>query len=376
MLPYDILVIGGGSAGYNAATVAAALGQRVAVVDGARRLGGLCILKGCMPSKTLLLLGGGAPPRETRRPLRTQDPVGPRRHAWPLHSRKLKKIIDEFADYRTHQPSRPETLSSFAAGRGSSIRIRSNSPMGSACAGGISSSRPAPRSAYRRFRDCVNPAAGRATTCSTSTSCRAASSFWAAAWWRVTLAQFLRRVGTQVTVLQRSPHLLRSHSPEAADVVKTAFVDEGIEVLTGTPVQSVSHGRRGFTVKALHRGRLVVRRADHCSERARTRGLHGGIGPGRGRSEDGSEGTNRDQSLATGPRPLISTPPGDCSGPRWKLSTSRFSKASWRRGTRLGVKRLKPVNFHLLRSASFSPTPAWPASAGARANWSRKRSRI
>ena len=51
---YDFVAIGGGSAGFNAARVAAAQGLKVAVIDGARRLGGLCILRGCMPSKTLI----------------------------------------------------------------------------------------------------------------------------------------------------------------------------------------------------------------------------------------------------------------------------------------------------------------------------------
>ena len=54
MLSYDFVVIGGGSAGFNAAGEAGALGLRTAVIDGARELGGLCILRGCMPSKTLL----------------------------------------------------------------------------------------------------------------------------------------------------------------------------------------------------------------------------------------------------------------------------------------------------------------------------------
>ncbi len=52
----DFLVIGGGSAGYNAARVASGLGLKTIVVDGARELGGLCILRGCMPSKTLLYI--------------------------------------------------------------------------------------------------------------------------------------------------------------------------------------------------------------------------------------------------------------------------------------------------------------------------------
>ena len=51
---YDFLIIGGGSAGYAAARTAAAAGLKTCVVDGARELGGLCILRGCMPSKTLL----------------------------------------------------------------------------------------------------------------------------------------------------------------------------------------------------------------------------------------------------------------------------------------------------------------------------------
>ena len=54
MSHYDFLVLGGGSAGFNAARTAREFSDRVAIVDGARDLGGLCILRGCMPSKTLL----------------------------------------------------------------------------------------------------------------------------------------------------------------------------------------------------------------------------------------------------------------------------------------------------------------------------------
>ena len=51
---FDFIVIGGGSAGYAAARTAHGEGLRVAVIDGAAELGGLCILRGCMPSKTLI----------------------------------------------------------------------------------------------------------------------------------------------------------------------------------------------------------------------------------------------------------------------------------------------------------------------------------
>lgn len=50
---HDVIVIGGGSAGYAAARMARAAGADVAIVDHGP-LGGLCILRGCMPSKALL----------------------------------------------------------------------------------------------------------------------------------------------------------------------------------------------------------------------------------------------------------------------------------------------------------------------------------
>jgi pyruvate/2-oxoglutarate dehydrogenase complex dihydrolipoamide dehydrogenase (E3) component len=50
---HDVVVIGGGSAGYAAARAAREDGADVAIVDPGP-LGGLCILRGCMPSKTIL----------------------------------------------------------------------------------------------------------------------------------------------------------------------------------------------------------------------------------------------------------------------------------------------------------------------------------
>ncbi|MAF51243.1 MAG: dihydrolipoyl dehydrogenase [Nanoarchaeota archaeon] len=50
---YDLVVIGGGSAGYSAAMTAIEHNKKVCVIEKGP-FGGLCILKGCMPSKTLI----------------------------------------------------------------------------------------------------------------------------------------------------------------------------------------------------------------------------------------------------------------------------------------------------------------------------------
>lgn len=51
---FDYIVIGGGSGGYAAARTAREVCEHVGIIDGAENLGGLCILRGCMPSKTLI----------------------------------------------------------------------------------------------------------------------------------------------------------------------------------------------------------------------------------------------------------------------------------------------------------------------------------
>lgn len=52
----DVLVIGGGPGGYSAAFAAADLGFDVTLVSEEEALGGVCLLRGCIPSKTLLQL--------------------------------------------------------------------------------------------------------------------------------------------------------------------------------------------------------------------------------------------------------------------------------------------------------------------------------
>jgi dihydrolipoamide dehydrogenase len=51
---YDVAVIGGGPGGYAAAFQAADLGLRTAVIEQDPQLGGVCLLRGCIPSKALL----------------------------------------------------------------------------------------------------------------------------------------------------------------------------------------------------------------------------------------------------------------------------------------------------------------------------------
>src|SRR5436853_2422907 len=55
MEKFDVVVIGSGPGGYVAAIRAGQLGLRTAIIEKDTRLGGTCTLRGCIPTKQLLM---------------------------------------------------------------------------------------------------------------------------------------------------------------------------------------------------------------------------------------------------------------------------------------------------------------------------------
>ena len=53
------------------------------------------------------------------------------------------------------------------------------------------------------------------------------------------LAQFLSRVGSRVTLLQRNDHILKEFPIQASTCIKEKFIDEGINVLTGVSFRNL-----------------------------------------------------------------------------------------------------------------------------------------
>ncbi|VTR96120.1 mercuric reductase : Pyruvate/2-oxoglutarate dehydrogenase complex, dihydrolipoamide dehydrogenase component OS=Singulisphaera acidiphila (strain ATCC BAA-1392 / DSM 18658 / VKM B-2454 / MOB10) GN=Sinac_3751 PE=4 SV=1: Pyr_redox_2: Pyr_redox: Pyr_redox_dim [Gemmata massiliana] len=62
------------------------------------------------------------------------------------------------------------------------------------------------------------------------------------------LAQALRRLGSRVTVVERNGALLHREDPDVTEAVGQLFRDEGIDVRTGTAVQTIE-GKSGETVR-------------------------------------------------------------------------------------------------------------------------------
>ena len=98
------MVIGGGSAGYAAARTAAARGAKTVVIEGGKEVGGLCILRGCMPSKAFLESAHRW--HDIQRAREFGLVVKPIKVEMKCIQARKKHLIGEFAAYRRKQLGR------------------------------------------------------------------------------------------------------------------------------------------------------------------------------------------------------------------------------------------------------------------------------
>lgn len=239
-LEFDFAVIGGGSAGYAAARTAVGHGLKTVVIDGADPLGGLCILRGCMPSKTLIESAN------RNLTLRRASEFGLKAERGPadimaIRDRK-RRLIADFAGYRQGQL----TDGRFTLLRGTATFVDSRSLLVSLHDGSDQTVRF--RTACIATGSVVNvpPMPGlKETGFWTSDEILDAedlpSSFIVLGGGAIALemAHYLDGMGRKVTLIQRSDGLLGTMDAECGVAVAKAFRDRGIEVYCGTLVKQV-----------------------------------------------------------------------------------------------------------------------------------------
>ncbi len=246
---YDFAVIGGGSAGYAAARTAVSLGLSTAVIDGAETLGGLCILRGCMPSKTLIESANRAIVIRRAAEFGLQATGGTADIA-AIRERK-RALIGEFSSYRQGQLAD----GGFALLRGNARFVSPNAVIATdrdgvsqtvefrtACIATGSEVNVIPVPGLRECGFWTSDDILDAETLPESFIVLGGGAI------ALEMAHYLEGIGRQVTVIQRSGRVLTNMDPECGTLVAEAFRKRGIAVHCGTALQKVEKSPAGKVV--------------------------------------------------------------------------------------------------------------------------------
>jgi pyruvate/2-oxoglutarate dehydrogenase complex dihydrolipoamide dehydrogenase (E3) component len=242
---YDVAVIGGGSAGYAAARTAAGLGAKTVVIEGGAQIGGLCILRGCMPSKALL---------ESAHRWHDINRAGefgllaqPLGVDMKFIQARKQKLIGGFAKYRQQQLSQGKfslqlgqasfldshTLLVTRDGQGRLVTAKTFI----VATGSIITRVPVP--------GLWETGCWTSDTALDTDTIPKRLAVLGGGVIAVELGQFFARVGSKTTILQRSEHLVRNYDHDVSAELERAFAAEKISVCTGVKLLEVSNTRHG-----------------------------------------------------------------------------------------------------------------------------------
>jgi pyruvate/2-oxoglutarate dehydrogenase complex dihydrolipoamide dehydrogenase (E3) component len=274
---FDVAVIGGGSGGYAAARTAAGAGLKTVVIEGGEEVGGLCILRGCMPTKALLYAA------EVKHLAEHAETWGVRARRVDFDFKKVmarkNTLIKDFADYRVQQlnagkfkfiranarfvdahtveldlprSSRRKEAHSISCKRSQSLLMSAATLTANhfvIATGSRVASPPLPQLrevgyitsdealALKKLPKSLIILGGGAVACE--------------------FAQFFARFGVRVTLIQRGEHILKEFDADAGTEIEKVFRREGIQVFTSTKLLDAK--RKGIlkTVSFEQKGKTI-----------------------------------------------------------------------------------------------------------------------
>jgi len=228
---FEVAIIGGGSGGYAAARTAAAAGLKTVVIEGGAEVGGLCILRGCMPTKALLYaaevkhlaehaatwgvragkVGFDFAKVMARKNAQIKDFADFRGQQLNAGKFKFIRANARFLDAHTVELSNGKkiTAKQFVITTGSRV---APSPLPQLDEVGFITSDEAV--ALKKLPKSLIILGGGAIACE--------------------FAQFFARFGVKVTLIQRSETILKEFDADAGMEIEKVFRREGISVFTGT----------------------------------------------------------------------------------------------------------------------------------------------
>lgn len=255
---YDLIIIGGGGAGFAAATAGYELGARMAMINGGLPLGGTCVNVGCVPSKVLLEIGHEYHQIEHAR-FRAMKTEGLSSLDFGTAIKQKDEIVSALRESNYASVVR-ELGISVIEGRArfispNQVEVNGQTVMGNRF---IIATGSRPRVLPFKGIDTV----GYITNREALSLPRLPESMVVigAGPLGLEFAQMYARFGTKVTLLEKEGQILPLTEPEVTNELQRCLEEEGIEISTGVDVGEVREegtlkivearrGERMFTVK-------------------------------------------------------------------------------------------------------------------------------
>lgn len=221
---YNLIIIGGGSAAFAAAIQASELGKTAVMVEQST-MGGTCVNIGCVPSKFLIHRS-------------TLDNPG----NWPsdmaalvdgMRGKKYKEVLDSYSASVSYISGRAEIVDSR------SVQLEDGKLItGDALLIAAGSHTVLPDIPGAEGTEILDSEALLALPSPPESLIVLGGRFVA-----LELGQAFSRLGTKVTILQRSDRLIPNHEREVSQSIQQKLEASGIEVITGISLKSIEENR-------------------------------------------------------------------------------------------------------------------------------------
>lgn len=259
MTHYDLMVIGGGSAGFAAAIKAAELGAQVAIVEQGT-IGGTCVNIGCVPSKTLIRavetcykctytqfagLPSCPPPSDWQRVVKQKDEL--------VATLRQGKYVNVVKIYPSITLLRGQAK--LTGGRSVVISGKSYTPGKIVLATGASPwTPPIPGLKETGFLDSTDALSLKALPKSLLVIGGGAIG--------IELGQLLARFGVRVTILEAAPRIVPLEELEISEALTKYLEGEGLQVHAGLRITRVERAKDGCCMHTERNGKAEVFEAE------------------------------------------------------------------------------------------------------------------
>lgn len=261
-LSFDVAIIGGGSAGYAAARTAIAQGATTVVIEGGQEMGGLCILRGCMPSKSLLESSHRW--REIREAAHFGLEVRPIRPRLDKIIARKKKLIAEFASYRVQQleSGKFKLLRGLARFTDPHTILVTHGKQKTTVTAKAFVIATGSRIADVKIEGLAEAGYLTSDTALNLTKQPKSLIVLGGGVIAVELGQFFSDIGTKVTLIQRSPHLVKENDEDVSATIEAALRDGGMKLFTDTKLIKAERKGRTKSILFEHEGKKKRAQAD------------------------------------------------------------------------------------------------------------------